>query len=163
GVDTFRCEAAILSRMRSPMTSRSNCANDNRTLRVRRPIEVVVLNCCVTETKLRRSVSDTASTDAATGEPRFRATGRARRKAIARQLYNEACSSKATVRDWLAAREFARARLVITTRMHNNRGDFGFEQRDGARGGQIRSLADYRRRGRFIEAIQQNRFAVWIL
>src|ERR1700751_2002591 len=37
--------------MRSPMTSRSNCAKDNRTLRVRRPIEVVVLNCCVTETK----------------------------------------------------------------------------------------------------------------
>jgi len=33
------------------MTSRSNCAKDNRTLRVRRPIEVVVLNCCVTETK----------------------------------------------------------------------------------------------------------------
>src|SRR5499427_6181135 len=47
----FRFEAAILSRMRSPMTSRSNCAKDNRMLRVRRPIEVVVLNCCVTETK----------------------------------------------------------------------------------------------------------------
>src|SRR5712672_903970 len=47
----FCFEAAILSRMRSPMTSRSNCAKDNRTLRVKRPIEVVVLNCCVTETK----------------------------------------------------------------------------------------------------------------
>src|SRR4029453_6181602 len=47
----FFFEAAILSGMRSPMTSRSNCAKDNRTLRVRRPIEVVVLNCCVTETK----------------------------------------------------------------------------------------------------------------
>src|SRR6516165_2932911 len=46
----FFFEAAILSRMRSPMTSRSNCAKDNRTLRVKRPIEVVVLNCCVTET-----------------------------------------------------------------------------------------------------------------
>jgi len=46
----FFFEAAILSRMRSPMTSRSNCAKDNRTLRVSRPIEVVVLNCCVTET-----------------------------------------------------------------------------------------------------------------
>jgi hypothetical protein len=33
------------------MTSRSNCAKDNSTLRVRRPIEVVVLNCCVTDTK----------------------------------------------------------------------------------------------------------------
>jgi hypothetical protein len=33
------------------MTSRSNCAKDNSTLRVKRPIEVVVLNCCVTETR----------------------------------------------------------------------------------------------------------------
>src|ERR1700730_6979450 len=47
----FRFEAAILSRMRSPMTSRSNCAKDSSTLRVKRLIEVVVLNCCVTETK----------------------------------------------------------------------------------------------------------------
>src|SRR5215467_835277 len=46
----FLFDAAILSRMRSPMTSRSNCAKDSRTLRVKRPIEVVVLNCCVTET-----------------------------------------------------------------------------------------------------------------
>src|SRR5689334_18372602 len=44
-------EAAILSRMRSPMTSRPNCAKDSRMLRVRRPIDVVVLNCCVIETK----------------------------------------------------------------------------------------------------------------
>jgi imidazolonepropionase-like amidohydrolase len=28
----------------------SNCAKDSRTLRVKRPIDVVVLNCCVTET-----------------------------------------------------------------------------------------------------------------
>src|SRR5215831_15765760 len=33
----FFFEAAILSRMRSPMTSRSNWAKDNRTLRVKRP------------------------------------------------------------------------------------------------------------------------------
>src|SRR5579862_182463 len=46
----FRFEAAILSRIRSPVTSRSNWAKDNSTLRVSRPIEVVVLNCCVTET-----------------------------------------------------------------------------------------------------------------
>src|SRR5713226_9217276 len=46
----LRLEAAILSRMRSPVTSRSNCANDSSTLSVRRPIEVVVLNCCVTAT-----------------------------------------------------------------------------------------------------------------
>src|SRR6266550_6569512 len=47
----FLFEAAILSRMRSPMTSRSNCAKDNSTFRVKRPIEVVALNCCVTDTK----------------------------------------------------------------------------------------------------------------
>src|SRR5215472_6807517 len=33
----FRFEAAILSRMRSPMTSRSNCAKDNRMFKVRPP------------------------------------------------------------------------------------------------------------------------------
>src|SRR6266702_7838562 len=46
----FRFEAAILSRMRSPVTSRSNWAKDSSTFRVSRPIEVVVLNCWVTET-----------------------------------------------------------------------------------------------------------------
>ncbi len=40
-------EAAILSRMRSPVTSRSNWANDSRTLRVSRPTLVVVLNAWV--------------------------------------------------------------------------------------------------------------------
>ncbi len=47
----LRLEAAILSRMRSEVTSRSNWANDNSTFSVSRPIDVVVLNCCVTETK----------------------------------------------------------------------------------------------------------------
>src|SRR5207248_5840804 len=47
----FFLEAAILSRIRSPVSSRSNCAKDSKTLRVRRPIDVVVLNCCVTDTK----------------------------------------------------------------------------------------------------------------
>ena len=46
----LRLDAEILSRMRSAVTSRSNWANDSRTLRVSRPIEVVVLNCWVTET-----------------------------------------------------------------------------------------------------------------
>lgn len=36
----------------SPVTSRSNCANESSTLRVSRPIEEVVLNASVTETKL---------------------------------------------------------------------------------------------------------------
>ena len=39
-----------MSRMRSPVTSRSNWAKESSTLRVSRPIEVVVLNCWVTET-----------------------------------------------------------------------------------------------------------------
>ena len=46
-----RFEAAILSRIRSAVTSRSNCAKDRSTFRVSRPIELVVLNACVTETK----------------------------------------------------------------------------------------------------------------
>ena len=46
----LRLEAEILSRMRSEVTSRSNWAYDSKTLRVSRPIEVVVLNCWVTET-----------------------------------------------------------------------------------------------------------------
>ena len=36
--------------MRSPVTSRSNWAKDSSTLSVSRPIELVVLNCWVTET-----------------------------------------------------------------------------------------------------------------
>ena len=46
----LRFEAAILSRMRSPVTSRSNWAKENSTLRVSRPMLVVVLNDWVTET-----------------------------------------------------------------------------------------------------------------
>jgi hypothetical protein len=47
---TFALDAAILSRIRSPVTSRSNCAKDSRTFSISLPIEVVVLNCWVTET-----------------------------------------------------------------------------------------------------------------
>jgi site-specific DNA recombinase len=46
----FLFEAAILSRIRSPVTSRSNWAKDKSTLRVNRPMLVVVLNAWVTET-----------------------------------------------------------------------------------------------------------------
>ena len=45
-------DAAILSRMRSAVTSRSNWANDSSMLSVSRPMLVVVLNDWVTETKL---------------------------------------------------------------------------------------------------------------
>jgi hypothetical protein len=41
-----------------PVTSRSNWANERRTFRVSRPIDVVVLNCCVTETKLTPLLSN---------------------------------------------------------------------------------------------------------
>jgi len=41
----FFRDAANLSRMRSPITSRSNWAKLSRMLSVSRPIEVVVLNC----------------------------------------------------------------------------------------------------------------------
>ncbi len=44
-------EAAILSRIRSPVTSRSNWANDSNTFSVNRPMLVVVLKAWVTETK----------------------------------------------------------------------------------------------------------------
>src|SRR5215831_1455685 len=47
----LRLEAAILSRMRSEVTSRSNWANDSSTFNVSRPMDVVVLNCWVTDTK----------------------------------------------------------------------------------------------------------------
>ena len=46
--------------MRSPVTSRSNWAKDSSTLRVSRPMLVVVLKACVidtNETLLRRRVS----------------------------------------------------------------------------------------------------------
>jgi hypothetical protein len=33
----------------------ANCAKDSRMLRVRRPIDVVVLNCCITETRKHRA------------------------------------------------------------------------------------------------------------
>ena len=47
----FFFEAAILSRIRSAVTSRSNWAKERRTLSVSRPIDEDVLKACVTETK----------------------------------------------------------------------------------------------------------------
>ncbi len=46
----FFFEAAILSRTRSAITSRSNWANERRMFSVSRPMLVVVLNCWVIET-----------------------------------------------------------------------------------------------------------------
>ena len=44
--------------MRSPVTSRSNCAKESRTFSVSRPSDEVVLNCWVTETKLTPRASN---------------------------------------------------------------------------------------------------------
>ena len=46
----LRLEAAILSRTRSPISSRSNWAKDNSTLSVSRPMLELVLKDCVTDT-----------------------------------------------------------------------------------------------------------------
>ena len=56
--------AAILSRVRSATISRSNWANDSSTFSTSRPIEVAVLNCCVTETKETLFASNRAMTRA---------------------------------------------------------------------------------------------------
>jgi hypothetical protein len=47
---TADLEAAILSRTRSPISSRSNWANDSSTLSVSRPMLELVLKDCVTDT-----------------------------------------------------------------------------------------------------------------
>ncbi len=54
-------EAAILSRTRSPITSRSNCAKLSRMFSVSRPMLVVVLNDCVTETNVTSFASNTST------------------------------------------------------------------------------------------------------
>lgn len=57
----LRLDAAILSRMRSAVTSRSNCAKDRSMLSVRRPMLVAVLNDCVTETNDAPAASSTST------------------------------------------------------------------------------------------------------
>ena len=49
-VEAFLRAAAILSRVRSLMISRSNWANESRIFSISRPMEVAVLNCWVTLT-----------------------------------------------------------------------------------------------------------------
>ena len=53
--------AATLSRMRSAVTSRSNWAKLSRMFSVSRPMDVVVLNDCVTETKVTPFRSNTST------------------------------------------------------------------------------------------------------
>src|ERR1700692_3564297 len=68
----FRFDAAILSRIRSEVTSRSNCAKDRSTLSVNRPIEVVVLNCWVTETNETPCASNSSTSLAKSASDRVR-------------------------------------------------------------------------------------------
>jgi hypothetical protein len=58
--------------MRSPVTSRSNWAKDNSTFRVSRPIEVVVLNCWVTDTKETDWASNSSTSLAKSASERVR-------------------------------------------------------------------------------------------
>ena len=57
----FALEAAILSRTRSAVTSRSNCAKESSTFSVSLPIEEVVLKAWVTETKETPAASKMAT------------------------------------------------------------------------------------------------------
>ncbi len=63
--------AATLSRMRSAVTSRSNWAKDSRMFSVSRPIDVVVLNDCVTETKVTPLRSNTSTSLAKSASERL--------------------------------------------------------------------------------------------
>lgn len=64
--------AATLSRMRSAVTSRSNWANESRMFSVSRPMDVVVLNDCVTETKVTPFRSNTSTSLAKSASERLR-------------------------------------------------------------------------------------------
>ena len=57
----FFLDAAILSRIRSPVTCRSNWANESSTLRVSRPMLVVVLKAWVIETNETPCASNTST------------------------------------------------------------------------------------------------------
>ena len=66
----FFFEATILSRIRSPVTFLSNWAKDSSTLRVKRPMLVVVLNDWVTETKETPLASNVSTSLAKSGSER---------------------------------------------------------------------------------------------
>jgi hypothetical protein len=65
-------DAEILSRMRSAVTSRSNCAKESSMLRVSRPMLVVVLNDWVTDTKLVSALSRASTSLAKSSSERVR-------------------------------------------------------------------------------------------
>jgi hypothetical protein len=68
----LRRVAAILSRVRSEMISRSNWAKLKSTFKTNRPIEVAVLNCWVTETKETRCLSKVSIMRAKSSSERLR-------------------------------------------------------------------------------------------
>ena len=63
--------AAILSRIRSPVTSRSNWAKDSSTFSISRPIEVAELICWVTALKLTPQRSNTSTMRAKSASERL--------------------------------------------------------------------------------------------
>ena len=68
----FFLEAAILSRIRSAVTSRSNLAKESRTFSVSRPMLEAVLNCWVTETKDAPVASNRSTSRATSASERVR-------------------------------------------------------------------------------------------
>ena len=68
----FALEAAILSRTRSAVTSRSNCAKESSTFNVSLPIEEVVLKAWVTETKETPAASKMATMRAKSASARVK-------------------------------------------------------------------------------------------
>jgi hypothetical protein len=61
-----------LGKTYSALTSRSNWANDSKTFRVSRPIELVVLNCWVTETNDTLCLSNSSTSFAKSASDRVR-------------------------------------------------------------------------------------------
>jgi hypothetical protein len=68
----LRRVAAILSRVRSPMISRSNCAKESKTLSMSRPMDVALLICWVTETNDTWKRSNVSSILAKSSRERLR-------------------------------------------------------------------------------------------
>jgi len=68
----LRLEAAILSRTRSPISSRSNWAKDSSTFSVSRPMLELVLNDCVTDMNDTLCVSNSSISLAKSASERVR-------------------------------------------------------------------------------------------
>jgi DNA-binding CsgD family transcriptional regulator len=92
----LRRAAAILSRVRSAMSSRSNWANDNNTFKTSRPIDVAELKCCVTLTKATGCCSNASISLAKSSNDRLSRSTRW-------------VTTQSTCPDWMSARRRCRA------------------------------------------------------